>query len=86
LLTPEEIGVALAPTNGGTPLTKNQARAVLRNLSRAQGNLIQVGRLSREVLVKDFTRYDEEGAGRYGLSEADRVILARHLNSRGDSS
>ena len=81
-LTPTEIGNGLAHTNDGSPLTASQARAILRNLSRAQGNLVRAGRLQREVLVKDFTGYDAEGAGRYGLAPEDRDALRAHLDDR----
>jgi Mg2+ and Co2+ transporter CorA len=79
LLTPEEIGRGLAHTNEGNPLTPGQARAILRNLGRAQGNLMRAGRLTREILVKEFANYDAEGAGRYGLSPEDRKALRDHL-------
>ena len=76
LLTPEEIGIELG---NGQPLTKAQGRAIVRNLSRMQGHLIDKGKLSGEVLIKDFTGYKRESAGRYGLSDQDRAILTGHL-------
>lgn len=85
-LTPEEIGQQLSPTNGGVPLTKHQARAVLRNLSRTQGHLQALGRLSREVLQKNFTQYAVEGAGRYGLSAQDKLVLRQHLDGLNHGS
>jgi hypothetical protein len=51
----------------------------VRNLSRTQGNLVKTGRISREVRVKDRSRYREEGAARYGLSPDDRAVLRSHL-------
>jgi hypothetical protein len=80
-LTPEEIAKRLTPYQGGVMFTKQQARAVLRNLSRAQTHLRRIGKIDRDVLVKDFSRYEEEGAGRYGLSDADREALRRHLGA-----
>lgn len=76
LLTPEEIGVEMGR---GQPLGKASGRAFVRNLSRMQGNLIKRGRISRPVLLKDFDRYEQEGAGRYGLSASDRAALRAHL-------
>jgi hypothetical protein len=75
-LTPTEIGVALG---NGRPLTKAQARAVLRNLQQTQGYLLKEGRISRPVLVKDFTGYEDEAAGRYGFSDEDKAALRSHL-------
>jgi hypothetical protein len=75
-LTPEEIGIALGNRK---PLTKAQGRAIVRNLSRMQGHLIKQGRIAGPVLVKDFTGYEQEGAGRYGLSDEDRAALRTHL-------
>jgi Mg2+ and Co2+ transporter CorA len=81
LLKPEQIGELLAPANGNVPLTKHGARAVLRNLGRAQTHLRAAGGLERDVIEKDFTRYDDEGSGRYGLTEADRKVLKIHLTT-----
>lgn len=78
MLTPEEIGVELG---NGQPLSKAQARAIVRNLSRMQGHLLEQGRVSNTVLVKDFAGYEKEGAGRYGLSDEDRAALRAHLGS-----
>jgi predicted ATPase len=85
-LTPEEIGAALRPNEDGSTLSKNQARAVLRNLGRAEKTLRTRGTISRAVLLKDFDQYEQEGAGRYGLSERDRDALQAHLEkaSRAD--
>ena len=74
-LTPTEIGIALG---NGTPLTKAQARAVLRNLQQRRAPARQ-GRISRPVLVKEFAGYESEGAGRYGFSDEDKVALRGHL-------
>jgi hypothetical protein len=79
LLTPQQIGELLAPANGNVPLTKRSARAVLQNLGRAQAHLQAAGSLERDVIQKDFTRYDQEGSGRYGLTEGDRKALNTHL-------
>ena len=61
------------------PLTKASARAVVRNLSRMEGHLLKSGRISRAVLVKDRSRFRQEGAGRYGLSDEDRALLRSDL-------
>jgi hypothetical protein len=76
LLTPAEIGAALG---NGKPLTKAQARAVLRNLQQTEGYLLEEGRISRRVLVKEFASYEAEGAGRYGFSDEDKAVLRGHL-------
>jgi hypothetical protein len=78
LLTPEEIGVELGRARAHA-LPKGSARAVVRNLSRMQGHLVKTGRISREVLVKDSSRYREEGATRFGLSPDARAELRSHL-------
>jgi hypothetical protein len=72
LLRPAEIGVELG---NGQPLTKAQGRAFIRNLSRMEGHLLEEGRSSRRVLVKDFAAYETEGAGRYGFSDEDKATL-----------
>lgn len=75
-LTPEEIGIELG---NGTPFNKRQGRAFVRNLSRMEGHLLAQGKISRRVLSKHFSQYDQEGAGRYGLSDEDRAALRAHL-------
>lgn len=75
-LTPEEIGIELG---NGQPLTKAQARAIMRNLSRMQKHLIEGGQISGPVLERHFGSYDQERAGRYGLSDEDRAALRAHL-------
>ena len=76
LLTPAEIGVALG---NGQPLSKAQGRAIVRNLSRMQGHLLDQGRISNEILVKEFSGYKREGAGRYGFTDEDRAALRTYL-------
>lgn len=76
LLTPAEIGVALG---NGQPLSKTQGRAIVRNLSRMQGHLLAQGRISNEILVKEFSGYEREGAGRYGFSDEDRAAIRAYL-------
>jgi hypothetical protein len=75
-LTPTEIGIALG---NGQPLTKAQARAVLRNLQQTEGYLLKEGRISRRILVKDFAGYEDEASGRYGISDEDKAALRSHL-------
>jgi hypothetical protein len=75
-LSPEEIGRELGTEQ---PLSKRSARAVVRNLSRTEGGLLKRGRIRRRVLVKDFSGYGVEGAGRYSLSADDRDELRSHL-------
>jgi hypothetical protein len=75
-LTPEEIGIALG---NGTPFNKRQGRAFVRNLSRMEGHLLATGKISGRVLSKHFSQYEQEGAGRYGLSDEDRAALRAHL-------
>jgi hypothetical protein len=76
-LNPEEIGRELGT---GQPLSKRSARAVVRNLMRMEGGLLQRGHISRRVLVKDFSGYGAEGAGRYSLSVYDRDELRSYLS------
>jgi hypothetical protein len=76
LLTPTEIGIGLG---NGKPLSKAQARAVMRNLQQTQGYLLKEGRISRPVLVRNFDRYDVEDSGRFGFSEEDTAALRNHL-------
>jgi len=40
-----------------------------------QTHLQAAGLLERDVIEKDFTRYDEEGSGLYGLTETDKDAL-----------
>ena len=75
LLTPAEIGVELG---NGQPLTKGLGRAFLRNFSR-MADLLEQGRISRRVLVKDFAGYETEGAGRYGFSDEGKATLRGQL-------
>jgi hypothetical protein len=75
-LTPEEIGIELG---NGKPFSKAQGRAFVRNLSRMEGNLIKEGRIARRVLSKHFGQYEQEHAGRYGLSDEDKTALRAHL-------
>jgi len=75
-LTPEEIGIELG---NGQPLTKAQARAVMRNLSRMQKHLVGGGQIAGPVLERHFGSYEQEHAGRYGLSDEDRAALRAHL-------
>lgn len=75
-LTPTEIGFALG---NGQPLTKAQARAVLRNLQQTEGYLVREERISRRILVKDFAGYEDEASGRYGISDEDKAALRGHL-------
>jgi len=77
-LTPEEIGIALG---NGMPFNKAQGRAFVRNLSRMEGNLIKRAKISGRVLSKHFVQYEQEGAGRYGLSDEDRAALRAHLGA-----
>lgn len=76
LLTPAEVGVELG---NGQPLTKAQGRAFIRNLSRMEGHLVEQGRISSRVLLKDFSSYDADGCGKYGFSDEDRAALRNHL-------
>jgi hypothetical protein len=76
LLTPAEVGVELG---NGQPLTKAQGRAIIRNPSRMERHLLEQGRISRRVLVKDFTGCETEGAGRYGFSDEDKTTLRGDL-------
>jgi hypothetical protein len=76
LLSPAEVGVELG---NGQPLTKAQGRAFIRNLSRMEGHLVEQGRISHRVLLKDFSTYDADGCGKYGFSDEDRAALRNHL-------
>lgn len=82
LLRPAEIAPHLPPNEDGTSLTTAQARGVINALGRLETRLITTGVLDRRVLLKDFTDYDAEGAGRYGISPMDRVALRDHLEAR----
>ena len=78
-LTPTELGRKMSRGPGGKALSKASVRAVLRNIQRVEGHLFEEGAISRQVLWADFARYDEEGAGRYFISDEDRRALDAHL-------
>lgn len=80
LQTPSELGMRLTPSPDGRPVTKQQVRAILRNLARSEAYLETNGILRRRVVVKDFSDYDREGAGRYGVSPGDRKVLQEASN------
>ena len=62
LLTPAEIGVELG---NGQPRRRPRGGPVICNLSRMEGHLLEQERISRWVLVKDFTGCEtEESASR----------------------
>ena len=79
-LTPTELGLRLAPNPDGRPVTKEQVRAILRNLGRSEAYLDKNGILRRRVLVKDFSGYEREGAGRYGVSSEDQKVLREAIS------
>ncbi len=79
-LTPSELGMRLTPGADGRPVTKEQVRAILRNLGRSEAHLERNGILRRRVLVKDFSNYGRENAGRYGVSSRDQSALKEAIN------
>lgn len=78
-LLPSELGPKLAPGPGGKALSKASVRAVIRNIQKLEGHLLAEGVISRRVILIDFSGYDQEGAGRYYISDEDRGELDGHL-------
>lgn len=78
-MLPSEVGPKLAPGPGGKALSKASVRAVIRNIQKLEGHLLAEGAISRRVILIDFSRYDQEGAGRYYVSEQDRNDLGAYL-------
>jgi hypothetical protein len=78
-LLPSELGPKLAPGPGGKALSKASVRAVIRNIQKLEGHLLAEGAISRRVILIDFSGYDQEGAGRYYISDGDRTELDGHL-------
>jgi hypothetical protein len=78
-LLPSELGPKLAPGPGGKALSKASVRAVIRNIQKLEGHLLAEGAISRRVILIDFSGYDQEGAGRYYISDEDRGELDGHL-------
>ena len=76
-LTPTEIGKLLRPNDDGSALHSGQVRAVMRNEKKIEQTLKKRGVIAddREVVIGDFTRYEDEGCGRYYISADDRAIL-----------
>jgi len=70
----------LTPGADGRPVTKEQVRAILRNLGRSEAHLERNGILRRRVLAKDFSNYGRENAGRYGVSSRDQSALKEAIN------
>lgn len=73
-LSPVEIGELLTPNDDGSALSAAQVRAVMRNEKRIEHTLRKRGVIaeSRKVVCADWTRYDQEGFGRYYVSAKDR--------------
>jgi hypothetical protein len=71
---------AVLRNQDGSVLSPASLRAVYRNLTKTENRLLEEGRLKRKVVVYDWTRYAQDGAGRYSLRPADLKALDKHLN------
>jgi hypothetical protein len=78
-VTPEELAQLMASDKSGAKLKKASARAAIRVVQRVTTKAIREGAIGREIIEIDFSGYDQEGAGRYYVSEKARAAIDSYL-------